>query len=108
MRKIAALALVAPLALAGGLGLAGPASAAPATGHLAWCEQHYRSYNPATDTFTGYDGRAYACISPAVGTTRTFGLAPLPRILQQQSASGHDYNVFPNERDPNYGNPFGG
>ena len=32
--------------------------------HVAWCEAHYRSYNPATDTFTAYSGRVERCISP--------------------------------------------
>jgi hypothetical protein len=27
----------------------------------AWCESHYRSYNPATGMFLGYDGRYHAC-----------------------------------------------
>jgi len=32
--------------------------------HVAWCEGRYRSYNPSTDTFIGYDGRTYRCVSP--------------------------------------------
>lgn len=32
--------------------------------HTAWCMRRYRSYNPATDTFIGYDGYAHRCISP--------------------------------------------
>jgi hypothetical protein len=32
--------------------------------HVRWCLARYRSYDPATDTFVGYDGRARACISP--------------------------------------------
>ena len=27
----------------------------------AWCESHYRSYNPATGTYLGYDGRYHPC-----------------------------------------------
>jgi hypothetical protein len=27
----------------------------------AWCESHYRSYNPATGMFLGYDGRHHPC-----------------------------------------------
>jgi hypothetical protein len=27
----------------------------------AWCESHYRSYNPATGMFMGYDGRYHPC-----------------------------------------------
>ena len=33
-------------------------------GHVAWCESTYRSYNPATDTYTGYDGYLHRCVSP--------------------------------------------
>ena len=32
--------------------------------HTGWCQSHYRSYNQGTDTFTGYDGVAHACVSP--------------------------------------------
>ncbi|MCB1494780.1 MAG: BA14K family protein [Bauldia sp.] len=32
--------------------------------HVDWCLANYRSYNPATDTFMGYDGYAHRCISP--------------------------------------------
>lgn len=28
---------------------------------VAWCEQHYRTYSPATGTFTGNDGYQHAC-----------------------------------------------
>ena len=28
---------------------------------VAWCEQHYRSYDPETETYTGYDGRQHRC-----------------------------------------------
>ncbi|MCX5481458.1 BA14K family protein [Kaistia geumhonensis] len=30
--------------------------------HVAYCQNRYRSYNPATDSFTGYDGRQYRCV----------------------------------------------
>ncbi len=33
-------------------------------GHAAWCLRRYRSYNPATNIWFGYDGRYHACISP--------------------------------------------
>ena len=29
--------------------------------HVAWCEQRYRSYDPATGTYLGYDGFRHAC-----------------------------------------------
>jgi hypothetical protein len=32
--------------------------------HVDWCLASYRSYNPATDTFMGYDGYAHYCQSP--------------------------------------------
>lgn len=33
-------------------------------GHVDWCLNRYRSYNPRTDAFLGYDGRYHRCISP--------------------------------------------
>ena len=43
-------------------------SAAYTTGlteaNLEWCIARYRSYNPATNTFVGYDGYAHACVGP--------------------------------------------
>jgi hypothetical protein len=33
-------------------------------GHVQWCLNRYRSYNPRTDTFMGYDGRRHRCNSP--------------------------------------------
>jgi hypothetical protein len=32
--------------------------------HVEWCLDRYRSYNPATNTFTGYDGLQYECRGP--------------------------------------------
>ena len=32
--------------------------------HVDWCSATYRSYNPATDTFTGYDGYPHRCVGP--------------------------------------------
>ena len=32
--------------------------------HIAWCQGRYRSYNPRTDTYTGYDGRQHRCKAP--------------------------------------------
>ncbi|MEO8884287.1 MAG: BA14K family protein [Devosia sp.] len=29
--------------------------------HVARCENTYRSYRPATNTYTGYDGKTYVC-----------------------------------------------
>ena len=30
-------------------------------GGVAYCEAHYRSYNPATETYLGYDGEYHHC-----------------------------------------------
>jgi hypothetical protein len=103
--------LVAPFAAAAiALAFATPVVAAPRA-HASWCKQQYRSYNPASDTFVGYDGRTHRCMSPQAPATRSFGLAPAPRSASPQAAnsnSGHRYSVFPDQNDPNYGNPFGG
>ena len=32
--------------------------------HVAWCQGRYRSYKPATDTYTGYDGLQHRCRGP--------------------------------------------
>ncbi len=32
--------------------------------HVQWCLNRYRSYNPRTDTFRGYDGLDHRCVSP--------------------------------------------
>lgn len=34
---------------------------APGGGNVAWCEAHYRSYNPSTGMFLGYDGHYHPC-----------------------------------------------
>lgn len=41
------------------LGLGGGGSA-----HVDWCLNRYRSYDPASDTFLGYDGYRHRCNSP--------------------------------------------
>lgn len=33
----------------------------PAGGNVAWCEAHFRSYNPATGMYLGYDGEYHSC-----------------------------------------------
>ena len=30
-------------------------------GSVAWCEQHYRSYDPGSGTYLGYDGLRHSC-----------------------------------------------
>jgi len=38
---------------------------APVAGdHVQYCLSRYRSYDPATDTFMGYDGLRHPCIGP--------------------------------------------
>jgi hypothetical protein len=32
--------------------------------HVTWCMDRYRSYNPETDSFMGYDGYQHPCNSP--------------------------------------------
>lgn len=41
------------------LGLGGGGSA-----HVEWCLNRYRSYDPSSDTFLGYDGYRHRCNSP--------------------------------------------
>jgi len=33
-------------------------------GHVAWCEDRYRSYDVRRDAFLGYDGLWHRCVSP--------------------------------------------
>lgn len=32
--------------------------------HVSWCERHYRSYRPRTNTWTAYSGEVKQCNSP--------------------------------------------
>ena len=32
--------------------------------HVAWCHDHYRSYNPRTNTWVSYSGEVRVCVSP--------------------------------------------
>ncbi len=41
--------------------VAAPAITMTGNGNAAWCESRYRSYNPATGTFLGYDGLRHPC-----------------------------------------------
>ena len=47
-----------------------PVQSAPAAtlpvDHYIYCDNRYRSYVAATNTFTGYDGRQHICYSPFV------------------------------------------
>ena len=44
-----------------GAAAVGAANSAPYDDAVAYCMQRFRSYNPATGTYTGYDGMQYAC-----------------------------------------------
>jgi hypothetical protein len=35
-----------------------------AIAHVEWCANRYRSYRPAQDSYTSYDGRRRPCVSP--------------------------------------------
>jgi hypothetical protein len=72
--------------------------------HAAWCDGTYRNYDPATDTFAGFDGQSYVCVSPAEGSsqTLTFGSATGPLFVPTPAPEGHAYGVFPSENDPSY------
>src|SRR5690349_19996317 len=38
---------------------------APAGGsHVRWCMNRYRTYDPRSNTFIGYDGERHRCVSP--------------------------------------------
>jgi hypothetical protein len=50
----AAGALVTGLATSGGV--------SSGSSHVARCDAHYRSYDPYTDTFLGYDGYRHQCM----------------------------------------------
>jgi len=46
----------------GGPAYGGPAyGAAPGGGDASYCAQRYKSYDPATGTFLGYDGQRHPC-----------------------------------------------
>lgn len=34
---------------------------APGGGDVGWCEAHYRSYDPSSGTYLGYDGMRHSC-----------------------------------------------
>jgi hypothetical protein len=40
---------------------AAPVYAAPGEGSVAYCSQRYRSYDPASGTYLGYDGLRHPC-----------------------------------------------
>jgi len=44
--------------------LVAPAPRYSRRSHVRWCLNRYRSYNPRTNRFLGYDGRYHRCRSP--------------------------------------------
>lgn len=47
--------------LAAGAIIGAAAASNSGSGHVARCEQHYRSYDRRTDSYLGYDGARHAC-----------------------------------------------
>jgi hypothetical protein len=41
-----------------------PAYGAYGGGHVEWCSQRYRSYDPGSDSYLGYDGLRHRCVGP--------------------------------------------
>ncbi len=53
--------LVGGAIIAGAAAQQNAAAAQQQQQHVSYCAQRYRSYDPASDTFQGRDGRRYAC-----------------------------------------------
>ena len=110
MKPIVALGLAASLGLAGSIatGMAGANAATVASSHVAWCDQHYRSYNQATDSYRGFDGLLYRCISPT-GETQTFAtvgpfavpydITPTGRKNPNGPGSGTAFRLYPDDNE---------
>ena len=92
MKSVIALGLAAALGIAGSIvvGSAGVEAATVADNHAAWCAQNYRSYNPPTDTYTGFDGRAHVCVSPFDAGTSVF--ATVNPLVPDTSARAKNLN----------------
>ena len=43
---------------------AGTVAPRPTAETITWCERHYRTFNPATGLYRGYDGIVLRCSSP--------------------------------------------
>lgn len=55
------------LGLAAGAAIAGAANQQRYYGgndYVAYCSQRYKTFNPGTGTYTGYDGRQHRCVAP--------------------------------------------
>jgi hypothetical protein len=67
----------------------------------AWCAQRYRSFNPATGTYLGYDGRQHVCRAPVADQGSAFGYAAPPYY-------GYGYTQpYPYGYPAGYGRPPG-
>jgi BA14K-like protein len=53
-----------PFGLGLGLALTAPYYNSYGNGHVDYCMRRYRSYDPGTNTFMGYDGRRHECLGP--------------------------------------------
>ena len=46
------------------IGFNSPLQGGGSSAHVHWCLNRYRSYDPSSDTFLGYDGYRHRCNSP--------------------------------------------
>src|ERR1700733_3926654 len=98
LRYAGALAIVAVLA-------SGTMASAQGYSDAAWCAQHYRSYNPATGMYMGYDGRLHACGN---SFRNALGYAPAePYPYAAPLGQGRPPGILPRDRaaSPPRGNP---
>jgi hypothetical protein len=54
--------------------------------HLEWCADHYRSFDPATNSYRAYSGQTKACTSPFTASVTTAVSAP--RLAEVRAADG--------------------
>lgn len=55
------------LGIGSGYGYGGAYAFGGGNSHVQWCLNRYRSYDPRSDTFMGYDGYRHRCDSPFGG-----------------------------------------
>jgi hypothetical protein len=74
----------------------------------AWCAQRYRSFNPATGTYLGYDGWQHACQGPAAAQGSAFDSAPAYYGYGTPPNYGYGYSQpYPYGAPAGYGRPPG-
>jgi hypothetical protein len=73
----------------------------------AWCAQRYRSFNPATGMYLGYDGRQHVCRGPVADQGSAFGYAPQPYPYAAPVGAGRPLGTLPRDRvvSPGRGDP---